>query len=256
MPSFTVDGSVAFVTGTNKQHGIGREIVDALLKKGCSKVYATARKVADIQDLVASYDDGKVIPVALDVTDLDAIAALPTLYPDVTIVVNNAGIVAGTSSIGDLDKIKMEILVNYMAPVAIGKAFSTLFAQVPKSSTDNDKLPTALVNINSIVSFVNFPAGGSYSASKAASHSITQAQRRDLPNTFVVGVYPGIIDTAMAEHVDEGIAKTPPSAVAKAIMDALDDGTEDVFPDPMAVQLHDGWKADAKGMEKYMAENY
>ena len=153
---------------------------------------------------------------------------------------------------------KQEIFINYIAPIAIGQAFAPLLLThvVSKPDTPVDNVPTAFININSMAAFLSAPTGASYSASKAANHSITQAQRRDLPNTFVVGVYPGIIDTDMVEHVDESIAKTPPSAVAKAIMEALDDGTEDIFPDPMAVQLHDGWKADAKGMEKYVAETY
>ena len=47
--------------------------------------------------------------------------------------------------------------------------------------------------------------------------------------------------------------KTPPSTVAELVVAALENGTEDVFPDPMAVQLYEGWKADAKALEQNLA---
>ena len=245
MTSFNIQNSVAFVTGTNKKRGIGRAIVEALLANGASKVYATARNASQLDDLVTE-SQGKVIAVELDVTDLDAIEKLADLYPDVTLVVNNAGYFGNTSSIDD---VKNEIAINYFAPLAIAKSFSNTFANV--SSDEPGVKPTALININSIASFVNFPVGGTYSASKAAAHSLTQAQRRDLKNTLVIGVYPGPIDTDMADGID--MEKTPPSAVAAAIVEALSQGTEDVFPDPTAVHLHESWKKDAKALEHQMA---
>ena len=114
-----------------------------------------------------------------------------------------------------------------------------------------NKTNTAIVNVVSIAIFVNFSIAGTYSASKAAVHSLTQGQRRDFgKDTLVVGVYPGPTDTDMAGGVP--FEKTPPSAVATAIIDALQNGKEDIFPDAMAVQLHAGWQADAKAMEIMM----
>jgi short-subunit dehydrogenase len=165
-------------------------------------------------------------------------------------VVNNAGYLGATSSVGDIDTIQAEIAINYLAPLAIGKTFSSIFAKADSISEANVK-PTALVNINSIASFVNFSLAGTYSASKAAAHSLTQAQRRDFPNTLVIGVYPGPIDTDMADGVD--MEKTPPAAVASAVVNALVNGTEDIFPDPTAVYLHESWKKDAKALELQMA---
>jgi NAD(P)-dependent dehydrogenase (short-subunit alcohol dehydrogenase family) len=248
MPSFTIQNSVALVTGTNKPNGIGRAIVEALLSHGAAKVYATARDASQLHDLVAQHN-GKVVAVALDVTDLKAIANLSIAYPDVTLIVNNAGYAAMTSSIQDVDRTLTEIQVNYIAPMAIGKSFAPLFANL--QGTQDETKPSAFVNINSIASFVNFPIAGTYSASKAAAHSLTQAQRRDLNNSLVIGVYPGPIDTAMAEDIP--MDKVPPSTVADALIAALEQGTADVFPDPTAQQLYEGYKADAKAVEKSMA---
>lgn len=250
MTTFNVQNSVAFVTGTNKKNGIGRAIVDALIKAGAAKVYATARNIDQLDELVAAYPD-KVVAVALDVTDLEAIKTLGERFPDVTLVVNNAGLFGAVSSLDDISLAQQEIAVNYIAPLAVVQSFASIFQR--KEAASATTKATAIVNVNSIASLVNFPLGGTYSASKAATHSLTQAQRRDLPNSHVVGVYPGPIDTAMVE--DAPMEKTPPSAVGKSVVDALKNGEEDVFPDAMAVQLHEGWKADAKAVEAQMAQS-
>jgi NAD(P)-dependent dehydrogenase (short-subunit alcohol dehydrogenase family) len=248
MTAFNVKDSVAFVTGTNKANGIGRAIVQALLARGAAKVYATARKASQLDDLVAAHA-GKVVAVSLDVTDLDAIAQLATLYPDVTLVVNNAGYVGPVSSIDDLSRSLTELQINYIAPLAIGQSFARVFANL--KANDVDTKPSALVNINSIASFVNMPFGATYSASKAAAHSLTQAQRRDLKTSLVIGVYPGPIDTDMTKSL--AMDMPSPSSVANDLMNALKNGTEDLVPDAFAQGLYAGWKADAKAMELSMA---
>lgn len=241
MPAFQIQDSVAFVTGTNKKNGIGRAIVAALLENGAKKVYATARNVDCLDDLVEQYPE-KVVPVALDVTDFSAIEKLSEKCPDVNLVVNNAGYFGGTDSLGDLSIAKMEIDVNYLGPMAIVKAFSK---QLKLSSN------AAIVTVASIASLISFPGGGTYAASKAAMHSLTQTQRRDFTNALVMGVYPGPIDTDMAKDVPFEKAST--ASVAAAIIEALTEGKEDLYPDPMSVQLFEGWKGDAKAMEKQMS---
>jgi len=255
MPSFRINDSVALVTGTNKPNGIGRAIVEALLSQGATKVYATARDASQLEDFVTKHG-GKVVAVSLDVTNLEAIQALPEQYPDVTLIVNNAGYMVAQTSTDDIYAAKKEIDVNYIAPMAIAKSFAPIFATVTANSssgTDDNVKPTAVVNVNSIASLINFPLGGTYSASKAATHSLTQAQRRDLKNSMVVGVYPGPIDTEMAKNITM-YEKATPSTVAQAIVDALESGLEDVFPDQMAAQMYEGWKANAKGMEQQMSQ--
>lgn len=249
MTSFEIQGSIALVTGTTRKNGIGQAIVKALIENGTTKVYATARKASQLEDLVSEYN-GKVVAVSLDVTDLDAIQKLPERFPDINLIVNNAGYFTVQSSLDEISAAQTEIAVNYIAPLAIVRSFAPVFQEVRETSPETKA--TAIVNLNSIASIVNFAVAGTYSASKAAEHSLTQAQRRDLPKSLVVGVYPGPIDTDMAE--DLPFDKTPPSAVALSVVDALKSGTEDVFPDLMAQQLHEGWKADAKAMEQQMAQ--
>lgn len=249
MTSFNIQDSVALVTGASKPNGIGQAIVEALIAHGASKVYATARESSQLDDLVAKHD-GKVVAVRLDVTDLDSIAELPKQFPDVTLLVNNAGYLAPMSSKIDIALAQQEIQVNYIAPLALVLGFASIFDKVEKGTSDSK--PTAVVNVASITSFVNFPGGETYSASKAALHSLTAAHRRAMKNSLVVGLYPGPIDTEMAHEIP--LEKTAPSAVGQAVVDALKTGTEDVFPDPMSVQLYGDWKANAKALEQQMAE--
>ena len=242
MPIFEINNSVAFVTGTNKKNGIGRAIVDALIEQGDKKVYATARDASELEELVLS-SDGKVVAVSLDVTDEEQTSKLGDLYTDVNLIINNAGYFGGTSTLDETEPAFREMQVNYFAPLNIVRTFAPTLKSKPN---------TAIVNVASIASFVNFSVGGTYSASKAALHSLTQAQRRDLASTLVIGAYTGPIDTAMAE--DLPFQKTPPSAVAKEILNAIQTGDEDIFPDAMAIQLNEAFKTDAKALERQMAQ--
>jgi NAD(P)-dependent dehydrogenase (short-subunit alcohol dehydrogenase family) len=247
--SFKVQDSVVFVTGTNKPNGIGRAIVEALIAGGAAKIYATARNATQLNELVEKHHE-KVVAVSLDVTDLASISSLSNLYTDVTLLVNNAGYASLTSTLDDLDEAIKMVQINFVAPLALGKAFSKVFSAA--KSSDANTSASAIVNINSIGSFVNFPLAGPYSASKAGAHSMTQAQRRDFAGfcTLVIGVYPGPIDTDMSES--SPLEKTSPKVVAAEILEALSSGAEEVFPDPMAKQLYEQWKSDAKALENYM----
>lgn len=244
MQSFSMSDTVALVTGANKPRGIGRAIVNAFLRSGVRRVYATARNVAELRDL-ASQNSDRVVPLALDVTDAAAVARLPELAPDVQVLVNNAGTFSPTMALsGDEAGARREMDVNYFAPMRMVRAFAPVLRKNGGG---------AVVNIASIASIVSFPIAPTYSASKAAAHSLTQAQRRELAaqGTRVIGVYPGPIDTEMADEVE--LPKAPPSIVADAVVAALRDGSEDVFPDPMAVELQRGVQADSKAVERQMA---
>lgn len=250
MVSFNIENSTALVTGTNKKNGIGRAIVKALAEQGASKIYATARQTHELDDLVRLYPNGKVVAVALDVTDHTAIATLPTKYPDVNLVVNNAGYFAVMNgSLGNIELARKEIEINYLAPMAMGRAYGTHWQKQNLSkSSDDHHAPTAIVNVNAITSYVNVPFGGTYSASKAASHSLTQAQRRDLwQNTLVIGVYPGPTETDMTKQIP--LEKASVENVASSIITALKGGTEEIFPDGRSNKLYHAWKSDAKNAE-------
>jgi len=233
--TFDIQGCVAFVTGANKKDGMGRAFVDALVLGGANKVYATARNVSQLDELVES-SNGKVIAVSLDVTDKDAISKLGTQYPDVDLVINNSGHGYGGNSLTlDPENAMKEMEINYFGPMRIIQSFK---ANLQRGSGENDdekkknsgSCSAALVNNASINSFLQNPMATGYGCSKAAVHYLTDALRRDLgENTLVIGVYPGAIDTDMLAKYD-GFEKLAPVSVAVELLDALKEGKEHIFP--------------------------
>ena len=232
--SFDIKDCVAFVTGTNNKNGMGRAFVDALLLGGARKVYATARpnRLSELDELVESYPDGRVVVIALDVTDQDMVRTLGTQCPDVDLVINNAGASfstnGGNSLVLDPKKARMEMEVNYFGPMRIVQAFASNLTRSERK--ENGSCAAALVTVASILSFRNVWACG-YGSSKAAVHYLTDAHRRDLGgNTLVIGVYPGAIDTDMNSKYE--FKKYSPSSVAHELLAALKEGKEHLFPDP------------------------
>jgi len=244
MPKIQIQDSVALVTGANR--GIGRAYVEALVKAGARKVYATARKVESVQDLVAAYP-GVVEGLALDISDPAQIAVAAAKAKDVTVLINNAGVANGSYIFGDAGAsgMRKDIAVNLFGTTDMIRAFAPVL-EANGGGT--------IVVLNSVASLVNFPIFSGYSASKAALHSVTQGVRAELApkGILVTGVYPGPIDTEMAEPID--LPKEQPSAVAEATLAALASGEADVFPDAMAKEVAKNFKADWKALEKSMAE--
>jgi NAD(P)-dependent dehydrogenase (short-subunit alcohol dehydrogenase family) len=236
--------SVALVTGANR--GIGRAFVEALQAAGARKIYAAARDTASLDETVAA-DPKRIVPIALDVTDTKAIRRAVAQASDVTLLVNNAGVAgfAGFIAADSVESARAEMEVNYFGTLDIIRAF----APVLKANGGG-----AIINLGSIASHVNFPLLGSYSASKAATHSLTQGVRAELraQGTQVIGVYPGPVDTDMAATFE--MDKVPPAQIAEAALTAVAENIEDVFPDQMAADLHSGLLRDPKAVEAQVGE--
>jgi NAD(P)-dependent dehydrogenase (short-subunit alcohol dehydrogenase family) len=152
------------VTGAN--HGIGRALTEALLTRGVRKVYATARNPEALRAL----RDERVVSLRLDVHDVDQIRAAVEAASDVELVFNNAG-VALARGIADstvLDEARREMEVNYFGPLQLLQRLAPTLARNGGG---------AVVNIGSAAGPTNLPFVPTYSASKAALHSLTQAAR-------------------------------------------------------------------------------
>jgi len=236
--------TVALVTGANR--GIGGAFVEALRNAGVKKIYAAARNTATLAEVVAS-DPKRISPLELDVTNSQQIRAATELAQDVNLLVNNAGVAffRGFIAADDLEGARQEMAVNYFGTLEMSRAFAPILKRNGGG---------AIVNLASIASHVNFPILGPYSASKAAVHSMTQGIRAELSSqgTRVIGIYPGPVDTDMAKDFDA--PKVPPLQIAEAALQALAEGTEDVYPDPMAVELHGNLLRDPKAVEKQIGE--
>ncbi len=242
-----IKDSVAFVTGSNR--GIGKSYITALLNQGAKKVYAGMRDAGAFSAIAAEWPQehrGKVEPVAIDITNEGHIRSALTKAGDVTLLINNAGIAnfTGLISADNLDSARQEMEVNYFGTLRITRAF----APVLKKNGGG-----ALVNVLTVASLVNFPVLGSYSASKAALHSLTQGIRAELAaqGTQVFGVFPGPIETDMAKNFD--MEKSSPDLIAEGTLSAIEQGKEDIFIDPMAVQFRKDYFADPKALEAQLA---
>lgn len=237
-----IEGSVVLVSGANR--GIGRALVEALLRRGAARVYAGARRVEGLSDVVAEYPD-RVVPIGLDVTDAQSVEAAAAQSSDINMMINNAGVATAIPlRLGDaLQGFRHELNVNVLGLLGLTQAV----------------LPTllrnggAVVNIASLASLVNFTLAPTYGASKAAAHSLTQALRMDLAGTGiqVSAVYPGPVDTDMSRDVP--FEKASATEVADAILDGVEAGDEEIFPDAMARELGALYFRDPKALEKQVA---
>ena len=243
-----VEGAAALVTGANR--GLGAAIAQALLDAG-AKVYGAARDPATItnQGLIA---------VPLDVTDGDDIAIAARTCRDVSIVVNNAGILRSSASLaeGAVDAARAEMETNFFGSMRMARAFAPVLRRNGGG---------ALVNMLSVLSFMSVPQGATYSASKAAAWSLTNSLRIELrrQGTLVVAVHAGYIDTDMAAGVSA--EKVSPQSVADQIVAAITSGAEEVLADPTSEMvkaalpedlttlypaLQAQWDAETRGEEK------
>lgn len=230
---------MALVTGANR--GIGRATVDALLAGGASKVYAGCRTEADASAVAAELGD-RVQGVALDITDVAQVDAAAAACADVNLLINNAGVNFNRPALGEDDRsiARTEMDVNYHGLLDMSRAFGPVLGANGGG---------AMVNLLSILARINLPAIGSYCASKAAAHSLTQAVRAQLrgQGTLVVAAMPGAVDTRLTEGQD--MPKMTPAEVATALLDAVTSGTEDIYPGDMAAGVSAGLAADPKGVE-------
>jgi NAD(P)-dependent dehydrogenase (short-subunit alcohol dehydrogenase family) len=159
----------------------------------------------------------------LDVTDPEAVARAADTARDVTVVINNAGIVTGTPVLStDTTNLRRELEVNLFGPLAVTSAFADQL--VDRSG--------AVINVASVLSWIGL--GGTYGVSKAALWSATDAMRLDLAprGVQVVGVYMGYVDTDMTAAVEA--PKTPPADVVKQVLDGLEAGDLEILADQLA----------------------
>lgn len=217
MPS--LKEAVVLVTGANG--GIGTEFVKEALHRGAAKVYATARTPR-------SWDDERIVPLALDVNDPASIAAAVSAAQDVTMLVNNAGALPASGSLLELtaEQLREGMETNFFGPVLLSQAFAPLLSAREEA---------VLVNVHSVASWYAF--GGVYSASKAALWSATNSLRLELApqGVHVVGVHVGYVDTAMAAQATG--PKMEPSDLVRAVFAAVEAGEYEVIADELSAQV-------------------
>ena len=172
------------------------------------------------------------MPLRIDLNDPDSITSAAQEATDVEIVINNAGManVANPLAANAVAALQEEMEVNVYGLMRMAQAF----APVLKANGGG-----ALAQLNSIASMKNFADFATYSASKAASYSITQALRNTLQTQGrrVVSIHPGPIATEMANSLGIGEIAEPAELVPHAIIAAIESGDFHAFPDTMARQV-------------------
>jgi NAD(P)-dependent dehydrogenase (short-subunit alcohol dehydrogenase family) len=210
-----ISGSVTLVTGANR--GLGQAFARELVSRDASRVYGAARHPDQVSE-------PGVTPIALDITDAERVAAVAHQCTDVSLLVNNAGVMKASTFTGapDLDAARAEMETNFFGTLRMCRAFAPVLAANGGG---------AVVNMLSVTSFYTNPFNASYGASKAAAWSLTNGIRLELHHqgTLVVAVHPGFVDTDMAALVNA--PKLSPESVARQVFDAVEAEQIEVLAD-------------------------
>lgn len=227
--NFEVKDKVALVTGANR--GIGKSILQSLIEHGAEKVYAAVRDTSTAEPLRDRYGD-RVEPLLLDLASRESVDTAAQASRDVELIINNAGVLTRTRVLDAdaLDSLKFEFETNALGLLRMMQAYAPILRQAKQA---------AFVQINSVASLRTTSFLATYSASKAAAYSITQALRAELGEhgIAVLSVHPGPIATDMADQAGIAEIAEPPSIVSEAIIDALRTGQFLVFPDSFAINI-------------------
>jgi NAD(P)-dependent dehydrogenase (short-subunit alcohol dehydrogenase family) len=210
-----IDNAVALVTGANR--GIGLAFTRELLARGARKVYAGAR---DPSTLTLA----GVEPLRLDVIKPDEIAAAAARAGDVTLVINNAGIgqVGGFLAADSEEAARRQFETNFYGMLRVSKAFA------PALGANGGG---ALLNVLSIVSWINGGMLAGYAASKSAAWSLTNSLRHELAaqKTQVTALHMAFVDTDLVRALDG--PKTSADEIVARALDGLEDGLDEVLAD-------------------------
>jgi NAD(P)-dependent dehydrogenase (short-subunit alcohol dehydrogenase family) len=230
----TIADKAVLVTGANR--GIGQALVAEALTRGAKRVYAGTRQPM-------THSDRRVTPVALDVTDAEQIQRAVDEIESLDILINNAGL-ALYDDLGDPSVLEQHLAVNLFGTYNVTQAFLSLLT----------RSEGAIVNNLSLNALAPLPLVPAYSISKAAAFNMTQSLRVLLAarGVRVHAVLTGPVDTDMNRGVD--IPKAAPESVARAIFDGVEQGQDEIFPDPMSQSLAQTWRSGpAKALESQYA---
>ncbi|CAM5785964.1 SDR family NAD(P)-dependent oxidoreductase [Castellaniella caeni] len=241
---------------TDGKTPVGQAIVRAVVAAGADLVWVGH---AEPWKNYGGLDDITALPqvalVPLDLSDSRSIVEQAgSIGGKVDIVINNAEVhrAHGIASRRGTDVARSEMDINYFGLLRLAQAFGPA---LKGRSADGTTSATAWVNLLSIYALSNFPAQGTYSASKAAAHSLAQCLRAEMTpaGIRVINVYPGPVDDEWNQNMPP--PKLSPQALAKAIVQALKEGVEDVYPGDVAQEWLQRWRDNPKVLERELSMN-
>ncbi len=239
---------------TDGKTAVGQAMVQALVKAGADIVWVGHaepwKKLPGLAELAAL---PQVTLVPLDITNERSVAELAgEIGGKVDIVVNTAELhrTFGIAARRGTDVAKAEMEINYFGLLRLAQAFGPALRG---RAADGMMHATAWVNLLSVYALANFPAHGTFSASKAAALSLAQCLRAEMrpAGIRVVNVFPGPIDDEWNQNMPP--PKLAPAALAAAIVKALRDGVEDLYPGDVAQEWLARWRENPKVLERELA---
>ena len=223
MTASTIRGT-ALVTGASA--GFGTAIVRRLHAEGW-RVVAAARRVERLQALAAELGP-TVLAWPLDVTDREAVAALPTALPapfaEIDLLVNNAGLALGLLPAHQATLDDWETMVATNVAGLMRCTHALLPGMVARGRGH-------VVNVGSVAGGTAYPGGNAYGATKAFVHQLTRNLKADLVGTPVrcTVIEPGLVggsefsnvrfkgDDSRAASVYAGTDPLTPEDIAEAV---------------------------------------
>jgi uncharacterized oxidoreductase len=170
-------GNTVFITGGGS--GIGRGLAEALHKLG-NKVIISGRRKDHLAATIKA--NSGMQSVELDVAHPASIAAVAKKliadYPELNVLINNAGIMQIDDAAGVVDEAVLvpTIMTNLLGPI---RMTSALIDHLKKQAT------ATVINVSSGLAFTPLAMTAVYCATKAALHSYTLSQRYKLKGSSV-----------------------------------------------------------------------
>jgi len=220
---------------TDGKTSVGQAIVRALLAADADLVWiGEAEPWKKITGLDVLRDLPRATIVPLDVTDGRSVQELAgEIGGKVDVLINTADHhrTFSIASRRGVETAQQEMDVNYFGLLRLAQAFAPV---LKARAADEPANAIAWVNLLSIFALANYPPHGTYSASKAAAFSLSQALRAELrpAGVRVINLFPGPIDDEWDQL--EMPPKLSPAALATAVVKAMKGSVEDVYPGDVA----------------------
>lgn len=250
----TCDPRYRKVLVTDGKSAVGQALVRELVEAGADLVWvghAEPWKRSVGLEEIAHLPQVSLVP--LDLTDSRAVRVISReIGAKVDIVVNNAELHRGhgIASRQGLDVARAEMDINYFGLLRLAQE---LAPAMRARGADGQSSAVAWMNLLSIFALSNFPPHGTFSASKAAALSLSQCLRAEMRTAAirVINVFPGPIDDDWNQALPP--PKLAPAALARAMVDALREGVEDIYPGEMAREWRQRLAENPKVLEREIA---
>jgi len=239
---------------TDGKSAVGQALVKALAQAGADLIWvghAEPWKKLPGFEAIAALPQVTLVP--LDLTNGRSVSELAgAIAGKVDIVINNAEVhrTQGVASRRGTDVARAEMDINYFGLLRLAQEFGPA---LKGRGADGQSNAIAWVNLLSIFALSNFPSHGTFSASKAAAHSLAQCLRAEMrpAGIRVLNVLPGPIDDEWNQLMPP--PKIAPAALAAAIVKGLRDGVEDLYPGDVAQEWVARWRDNPKVLERELA---